>query len=253
MKKMVLTLVILIGLPTLALCQKAPKGPNAEFKELEEYKHSPGEEKTEKGKLQGGSLELDSYDEKKITFADFQKAALEHFRYLKSYAKAFAGGSGNTAPVPEPSKDVFRFASALYLHCSVNFGTCPAVLDTILEADIINSRLTKTAKCTQMNQFWNMWAADDMESRHSHRVKIGFLNDTSNFREKSRPHYKEQCEETVKAAIAGTQPDDQFFKSRYKEGAAILKSLERTEKIATFLAESYDKGGAGLFSLVGIQ
>lgn len=109
--------------------------------------------------------------------------------------------SGKIQAIPNLVDSQTQYLSALYLYCSIKDGVCPEVLDVILTQDIINSVNAKKAECPNLKAFWKSWIANDMEKRHSYKVKMAYANQTASFKKDVRPQYV-KCTETVEKGMA---------------------------------------------------
>ena len=194
----------------------------------EEEKGSGSKAVSNPSRLQQGSIELEGY--KKPTTDTYELSESGAAAYIKA-VRDFAAGGGGASPIPSPSDSAIRYLAALYLHCSLAFGTCPSVLDAVLEGDLINSRLKKKADCPVSLRFWKKWIEDDMEQRQSHEVKTGYIAITNDFRLNERPRYI-KCGNTIKAEIEGPNSDADYFKRRYAQGSKLLVSLEQAHRLA---------------------
>lgn len=172
--------------------------------------------------VQSGTIELQS-ESKKDSYA----AGAEELRlFLTNLQSAVSGGY--PSQIENIKDDGVHYLTAMYLYCSIKTGVCPFFLDSLLEADVINSRLNNKAQCKNLRSFWKRYLANDMETRHQHATKIGFLTETGNFNNKERPKYI-KCEGTVAAQIKGQSSAEEFFRKRYTDKSkleAINQSIE---------------------------
>lgn len=195
-----------LALITLAISAQAQNRPNSQYGEIV---------------LEKDKAKVDSY-------AIQQESSIALVKGLLQNTEALAAGSGSQ--ISPLSQQQIQYLAACYLYCTIQQGTCQEMLDAILEIDIINSRLSKTVQCPNMKAGWKEWIAGDMEKRQSYQVKTGFLNATEEFKRTVRPRYI-KCEETVKAEIAPTVSDKEFFSARYSGENSKKKPIERTLKL----------------------
>lgn len=123
----------------------------------------------------------------------------------------------------------------VYLYCTVRSGTCPFVLDAILESDIVNAKNGSPSICPNMERFWKVWLKNDMEKRQNFMVRTANLSATSEFTRNERPRYL-KCRETVQIEIGKESSSAEFFATRYggasgpdaavKKLAALLTELK---------------------------
>lgn len=189
-----------------------------------------------------GEIHIQGAEETKDPYAASQDGAIQYFQALRDKMPQMINGEVGSAPPIDPK--ILNYLTGAYLYCIVNTGVCPVILESILEVDIINSRLNKEPACPNMRQFWKLWLDSDMEQRHKYLVRTGHLAVTSEFKRNVRPKFV-QCVETVKEQISEKGGDQQFFKKRYSEQqkrvlfervAALLegiKSKERNVFVAT--------------------
>ena len=180
----------------------------------------------DKNTVISGGFELETASKQKDPTTVNMEATIAFLENLKN--KVTALEAGNISKVDNATEGTLTYLSAAYVLCSVDKGACPMYLDSILEADVINSRISKKVDCPNMRGFWKSYLANDMENRHQHLSKVGFLSITSEFNAKERPKYL-RCKETVKLAVEGTTSDADFFRSRYSDKlkiAAISNALE---------------------------
>jgi hypothetical protein len=206
------------------------------------------EEATSAGKSQTGEINIDlsSPAKRKDSYGEYQDEAISFFKQLAATtSKLSSGGSASVSP---PSDEAMSYLTAVYLYCAVNSGTCPLVLDAILEADIVNSRSAGKASCPNMKRFWNTWVKNGFEDRHKFMVKTSHINLYSQFNSQTRPKYL-KCDETVASVLSGIASSETFFRDRYRAGSP-------QEKLAlkmTALLEQIKQKVPNLFIAMGAQ
>lgn len=159
-----------------------------------------------------GDIPLDIGEERvKPPHERAQEEAMAEYQKLVNNVKA---GKGEAVTLSERA---LLHLNAVYLLCSVNQGTCPTVLDGILESDILTSKVTGRVDCPNMKRFWQLWIKNDMEKHHQFMAKTAFVNEAADFQRRERPRYI-RCSATVKEALdsekAGTV--ESFIRARYK-------------------------------------
>ena len=197
---------------------------------------------------QTGEMNIDLSEPTKRTdsYSASQNEAIAFFRQLAATtAKLSSGGTSTIAP---PSDEAISYLTAVYLYCAVNSGTCPLVLDGILEADIVNSRSQGKASCPTMKRFWNAWVKNDFEERHKFMVKTSFINSYSQFNSQTRPKFL-KCEDTIAKTISGISSADAFFRDRYRQGSPQEKLAAKM----TSLLEQIKEKVPNLFIAMGAQ
>ncbi|MBN8548248.1 MAG: hypothetical protein J0M12_02910 [Deltaproteobacteria bacterium] len=176
-----------------------------------------------------GGIHYEDSSPARNTYAETQDAAIDYFHKLAEVTSQLGQGA-TTGAVPAPRDNVIAYLNAAYLYCALNYGECPLVLNGILEADIINSRLAHQAQCPIMTSFWKAWVRSDMEARQKYQVKTGFLKVTADFNQQKRPAYI-KCQETVQNEIAPKESDAIFFKSRYSADSSHALTAAKTAKL----------------------
>lgn len=156
-----------------------------------------------------------------------QQQTLEHYKQLFQFVSNAKGGNLGRPPIP--GEKVIWYLGGVYLYCVIREGTCPYILDTILEVDVANARLDKSDKCPSMVGFWKTYLGNGMEDRHKYQTKTGYLSMTVDFNQKVRPKYV-KCQQTVRAENSGGTSDQEYFKLRYRQSSQIIESMQRTLK-----------------------
>ncbi len=187
-------------------------------------KSSPNQNK--RNKVLSGQFKLETATKQKNPYETGLDASSAYLKGLQSTLTSNA--SGNANKVAEIDDDSLNFLTAAYLYCSVNNGVCQYFLDSLLEADVVNSRINKQDGCKTLRSFWKQYISNELEARHKYATKIGFLAETGDFNTKTRPKYI-KCVDTVKNERVGTMSDSDFFKKRYADNnkiAAVTKTIE---------------------------
>lgn len=175
--------------------------------------------------VQSGEITMEQDHKTEDSYEAQQETAINFLKKIQTAAAN--GGSGTIAAPTEPT---ISYLNVAYLYCSITQGTCPQILDAILEADVINSRSSgNVAACPIMTAFWKLYVRNDMEQRHNHYVKTGFLSTTDDFKKKVRPIYV-KCKETVAHVL-----DSPERASRYTPNSStretIAKAIKMTEEL----------------------
>lgn len=176
---------------------------------------------------QSGSIDLDMSPEKKVdSYATTQDRTIAYFKNLQQTLRA--GASGSINPITPPDDKILYHLGGAYLYCAIKQGICPFILESLMEIDIVNSRLANTPTCPTMKKFWKTYLANDLENRHRYSVLTGYLSTTSEFNSKVRPGLSTKCADTVKEQIQWGKPNDAYFKNRLKEGNTVQAKLAQT-------------------------
>ena len=178
---------------------------------------------------QVGAINIEEQEEKKETYGTVQDKAISFFSEVESKQTQLA--QGNISAVGSIPDNILNYLSGVYLYCAVNLGTCPLVLETLLETDIINGKVNHDNDCPNLKRFWNFWVGNGMEERHKYLTKIAHVRAISDFNTKERPKFL-LCQETVKQQTTSALPSDAYFKQRYSQNPA-LKAL--SARLAAYL------------------
>lgn len=161
-----------------------------------------------------GEFELEVDEGAQDSYSISQQKALNYFNSLVSQLDPLR--QLGTAHLENLDESTLQYLSAVYLFCTINQGTCPIVLDALLEADLIQSRLRNSAQCDNLQRFWKIWLKNDMERRQEYLAKTGFLNVTDQFKRERRGRYI-KCKETIETEMASSLANPEFFQARYKQ------------------------------------
>jgi hypothetical protein len=197
--------------------------------------------------VQRGGFELEVEKPAEDSYSVTQEKVLKFLKGTLDRANALGRGEAAVAPGPVNDK-MIQYLNAAYLYCTANSGTCPSLLQAILEHETINSRLAKKAECPTMMRFWKFWVDTDMERRQQYMVRTGFINATSEFKSKIRPKFI-KCAETISSEISGNTSDPEYFRARYSKDSPAVKSLTEAIQIAEHIKEKVPN----IFGAVGVS
>jgi len=184
----------------------------------------------DKEKIISGTVEVDLAEQKKKKvdpYVSAQDNTIAFYQKLLKHAESLAkGGKEKVSFLASP--EVLHL-NGLYLYCSIQNGTCPEILDSILEIDVINSKLSGKVSCSSLLTFWRSWKNNKLEKRHKHHVKIGFMKQTSNFKREILPRYY-RCSRTVSDELAKGESlsTQEFFAQRYSDDELYKEAIEQT-------------------------
>ena len=176
---------------------------------------------------QSGEIQLEDVSAaQKNPYQDNQDSAIAFVRQMvEMITKLGDGGQVSTRPANVSENTMIHLTNA-YLYCSIKYGTCPMLLDVLLESDVINSKLNNAPSCPNLQRFWKVWVRGDMEKRQKYLIRTANLNTTSDFNTRLRPKYI-KCPETVAKIIADSPSVATFFVERYVEDAVALDSAKK--------------------------
>lgn len=183
-----------------------------------------------------GDIEFkDLEEQKKVPYRVLQKNVLEYFSSLESSLSS--GSTNESATLRSLKKNELDYLAALYLHCSLRRGSCPVILDAVLESDIFNSAVASKNSCPNMTGFWKAWIAADMERRLDHGLKVGLIGKATSFKKSGRPAYI-KCQKTVAGMIENSGSPSALISSRYASNSRVLKNLKTFNQYLTKVEES---------------
>jgi hypothetical protein len=152
--------------------------------------------------------------------------------------------SDGKGAVPELEGVGSTYLSVLYLHCVSRAGTCPFILDSILEADVIASRESGSRRCPLMKSFWKNWLALQLEERGKFLVSVATGLQMAAFNSNERPRYVD-CKPTVEAIL----DDKESLATRYGPETSTSKSV--TQLVA--LLKEVKEGRIDIFASTGVK
>lgn len=157
-----------------------------------------------------------------------QNYIMEMLPKLKAHRDQLAKGEVSIFNLGTPARDFYKLYASGYLMCSIMNGICQEFLDTILEIDLINSKISGKVSCLNTLKMWKAWLDNDMEKRHSHQTKITHVNLVSKFNKEERPKYH-RCSKTIEGLIAdSTISPAAFFKNRYSGKVSTEDYIQKT-------------------------
>ena len=194
-----------------------------------------------------GSIDVDLTEEKKEIIDPYQLAQDGSIDYFTKLVEATSTlPEGNKTPIESPKEGELLHLNGLYLYCVIQNGTCPEILDAILEIDVINSKLSGKPSCPILKSFWKSWIRNKMEKRHKHHVKIGLMKKTLKFKRNDLPRYL-KCTSTVREELAegNTSSTAAYFKARYSDDElykdAIVQTLQKLEAMKGSIANVFEE------------
>lgn len=182
---------------------------------------------------QSGDIVLeDTATRKRNPYQAGQDGAIEFMNGLSTAAVELS--AGRAAAPASPSDGALDHLASVYLFCTIRAGTCPWILDAVLEADIMSAKTSNTAGCPTMERFWKAWMRNDMEKRQKFLVRTSNLTVTSEFTQHERPRYI-KCRDTVAETLRDSPAVRDFFSKRYAASDGPQTKIARTTKLLTDL------------------
>jgi len=186
-----------------------------------------GQERAGGSPSQSGDITLE--DTHKRPKAASARGSEDLKAWLASLDASFTSGA-----VKEPrelSDEGVHELAALYFFCAVRAGSCPFILDTALESDVIVSKNEREASCPTMSRFWKVWVAGDFDQHARYAIGAGAAEQMDSFNTQERPSYV-KC----KGTVAEILEDRSNLEARYQAGGEARTSLDRTTKLLDDLA-----------------
>jgi hypothetical protein len=171
-------------------------------------------------------------DQKYIEIQDETIKNIENF-----YGMITTDGAKPTA-VNFPDTNLY-YLNGVLLFCSVKNGSCPFLLDTILEIDVFNSQLDNKVSCPHMLRFWQEWIDNSFEQRLSYSLGTGVLKKYQDFKTQERPRYL-KCSNTVQNLVVPGASIDEFMKTRYELQTPIIAAFKKTMAYLRAIREEID-------------
>lgn len=245
----VLTLVLVLSGSTavnsLVWAQKPPAGRPNLMGDIEyDEKNTQGGGEIGDSDL---SAEIEMEQEKKLAnpVVVNQAGAIQQLKDLEAQMRRLA--QGEAAKVRDYKDGELLHLGGAYLYCSILKGACPTVLDSILEVDIINSKIDNKAGCSNMERFWKIWKENKFQGKQDFHVRIAQVQKIRTFRQTVLPRYV-GCQKTVAAEIADPTPGGTsaaFFAKRYAAGSLPRDSVLQTINLLTALKDKVQKEDLG--------
>jgi hypothetical protein len=173
-----------------------------------------------------GQLDVNVNADVKKKVDPYQVAQDNSISYFKNFEKALSAGGGAQ---PAIGSAELLHLNGLYLYCTLQNGTCPEVLDAILEIDIFNSSKSGAKDCPIMKSFWKSWIANNLEKRHQHGVKIGQMDITTDFKRNVLPKYL-RCSATVQDELSKNPASKRYGSGSLAKGA-VTSTVQKLEHL----------------------
>lgn len=145
--------------------------------------------------VQSGDIAIEELSAQKSSYQTHQDRVIEIFTGVRDGLSSPL----NIAEITVP-RDGIIFLNAVYLHCAVARGTCPLVLEALLNLDVLHAAKSGTFECPNLTQFWRSWLENQMEDRHKYMVRTSHIQTTASFNSLERPKYI-KCKETVQQIL----------------------------------------------------
>lgn len=181
-------------------------------------------------------LDLDLNEKKKNTYNLDQEYVINYFKEIVSATEHFSSNSNeklNTTFIELTDSQLLYYASA-YLYCITKKGTCPFLLNALLESDLMllcnfeNKKCQRPKKvaCRNMTRMWKIWIDNDLEQRLNHNIPIGLMGKNNDFKQNEFPKYL-KCSQTLLPEVKAALKNKNYIKKRYKS-VDIKEDIEKT-------------------------
>ncbi len=160
-------------------------------------------------------------------YAEIQDQTIAAFEQLASYLKSYVLSSPTSNSAPRLGSEELNFLTGVYLHCSVQRGTCPMLLESLLEFDLLQAVEAKDRNCPALKNFWRRWLENDMENRHRYLVRTGNMQASFEFNQLVRPRYI-RCEKTIEEILplTGGVAAGELLRQRYQHDPTLIRPIE---------------------------
>ena len=226
-------IAVLLGLPLNVLSERRP--------DLIGEMDLDSDEDAGKGfsEKQFGSIELQKDEVKVDPYVQSENDAIEFIESIKTSAKNLAT-TGSTSAISIPNDLTLQHIANAYLFCSIKKGICPEYLQTLREADVINTIQNPGNKsCKTMNAFWNVWSMTNMQRKLDHQVKISQMAARTQFNKTILPHYVDEGCSDYLGQISEEVKTPDTLKKRYEVGGKIDKALNTVSGMLQFFKKKH--------------
>lgn len=175
----------------------------------------------DRSSVQQGEIQFEQ-EEKDLTYSDVQRMTIEK---LENFANLIR--QGNPSSEAKLSDREIRYITSAYLFCTIRKGSCPMILQTLFETDLVPSVANKESSCPNLSRLWKYWVQSDMERRAELDVPIGVVPKYQQFKKEARPKFI-KCKETIDTVREHSPAGPEFFSSRYGEGSPQLSQILKT-------------------------
>lgn len=164
---------------------------------------------------QSGDIHFEELGEDRDPYNVNQDLAIKYFTELYSQTQQI--GAGKIASVQPLKSDALLHVAGVYLFCVTKRGVCPDILNSILEIDVINSKIAGKVSCPTMREFWSLWKQQQFQRRQDYSVPLSYIHKVQEFQSKELPRLV-NCEDTIRSIITeGPSDTAAFFKDRYQD------------------------------------
>lgn len=152
----------------------------------------------------------------------------------------FFDGAISKAPSGQPIGEInprfIHHLTGVYLYCVLRNGSCPIILEGILETDIQTSKANGTAQCKNMLTFWQKWIANGFEQRVDYNLSTGHLNRYNEFKSLFRSRFL-RCKDSVASAMGSSDDKTSYFSKRYGLQGSGYRALKKLVEFLRLLKD----------------
>lgn len=179
-----------------------------------------------------GTIEFEDAPTELSPYEAGQEASISLFQSLLTETVS------GSAAAHKVTSEAMRHLAGAYLYCASKQGSCPVILDGLLEVDIANARVAGEASCPVLEQFWRSYTAWDFSKRESYLRGVGQTEIATTFAKEKLPRYQ-MCKQAVAEALK---------QDKAARTAAAKKNLAN----AAFLLKQFKQKVPNIFAALGI-
>ncbi len=182
-----------------------------------------------------GEIEIEQEQKEGMTYAELQDSVIDYFGKISKTIDELPNSSFSRLPALDSKQN--HFLAAVYLNCTLQKGACPEVLEGLLEAELINSKLAGKASCPNMLQLWKSYIDFEGDRRLEFNLKVSHLNKAQDFKKNSRPRYI-KCQSTINSILKHSSDSANFLSTRYVSGSAARQNVSSTLAYLNYVKEN---------------
>lgn len=179
-----------------------------------------------------GTIEYEEAPSELSPYEAGQEAAITLFQSLLTDTL-----SGKSIP-HKLNSEATKHLTGTYLYCVSKQGSCPVILDGLLEVDIANAQISGEASCPVLEQFWRSYAISEFNKRESYLLGVNQAKIAATFATERLPRYR-----LCKQAVADALRQDKAARQ-----AAAKKNIAN----AAFLLKQFKDKVPNIFAALGI-
>lgn len=175
-----------------------------------------------------GELDIEQDDPNRGSYRAVEGQTIAYFKTIGDRIAALV--SGEVSKIDPVGDAELHHLSGVYLYCSMTYGACPFILETLMEIDVTNSRVSGTVSCDNTTRFLTHYAQNDMHKRLNYLIPTALMNTKSNFELATLPKFV-ACKDTVKQILGKFAKDPAYPSIRYAERSEPVMAVKKTNLI----------------------